>query len=65
MTESPQRLTKKPLPCDPKDAYSEANLQRAAQVLKELYSSVPWHARAAAKDPNYWRHFASSVPMVV
>jgi len=32
------------------------------QRLKERFSSIPWHARRAEKDPEYWsRLYASSV----
>lgn len=24
------------------------------QRLKEAFSSIPWHAQKAAKDPDYW-----------
>lgn len=27
---------------------------RGAERLKEAFSSIPWHARKAAKDPDYW-----------
>lgn len=30
---------------------------RGAQRLKEAFSSIPFHARKAAKDPDYWHHF--------
>lgn len=38
-------------------------LERQAQGairLKEVYSSIPWHAQRAAKDPDYWSKFYSS-----
>lgn len=28
--------------------------------LSEVYSSVPWHAQRAAKDPDYWNKFYDS-----
>lgn len=28
--------------------------------LKEAFSSIPWHARKAAKDPDYWNGFYAS-----
>ncbi len=31
-----------------------------AQRLKERYSSIPWHAQKAEKDPDYWNRFYGS-----
>jgi hypothetical protein len=31
-----------------------------AQRLKEAFSCKPFHARAAAKDPDYWNKFYAS-----
>lgn len=33
---------------------------RGAERLKEAYSSIPWYARQAAKDPDYWSKFYGS-----
>lgn len=33
---------------------------RGAERLKEVYSSVPWYAQRAAKDPDYWNKFYGS-----
>jgi len=33
---------------------------RGAERLREAFSSIPFHARAAAKDPDYWNHFYGS-----
>jgi len=40
-----------------------AELERralGAQRLKELYSSDPYYARRAEKDPDYWHGFYAS-----
>ena len=37
-----------------------ARRARDAQRLKEAYSSIPWHARKADRDPAYWRTFLMS-----
>lgn len=35
---------------------------RGADRLKEVYSSIPFHAQKAAKDPEYWDSlYASAV----
>jgi hypothetical protein len=31
-----------------------------AQRLKEAFSSIPWHARKAARDPEYWNTLYAS-----
>lgn len=33
---------------------------RGAKRLKELYSSIPYYARRAAEDPDYWHSFYAS-----
>ena len=33
---------------------------RGAERLKEAYSSIPFYARRAAKDPDYWNKFYGS-----
>ena len=38
----------------------EARRERDAILLKEEYSSIPYHARRAEKDPDYWRAFLAS-----
>lgn len=30
------------------------------QRLKEAFSSIPWHAERAAKNPNYWNELYGS-----
>lgn len=30
---------------------------RGAQRTKEAFSSIPWYARQAEKDPDYWNVF--------
>ena len=33
-----------------------------AERLKEAFSSIPWHAQKAAKNPEYWNNlYGSSV----
>lgn len=33
---------------------------RGAERLKEAYSSIPFYARRAARDPDYWNKFYGS-----
>jgi len=33
---------------------------RGAERLKAAFSSIPWHAQAAQKDPDYWAKFYDS-----
>lgn len=33
---------------------------RDALRLKEAYSSIPWHAQGAERDPDYWVKFLQS-----
>jgi len=33
---------------------------RGAERLKEAFSSIPWHAKRAASDPDYWNKFYDS-----
>ena len=40
----------------------EAQLQRAAQRLKERYSHMPFYAAKAKNDPDYWIRLAGSEP---
>ncbi|WP_019601710.1 hypothetical protein [Teredinibacter turnerae] len=42
-----------------KDAW-EAQLQRAAERLKQRYSHIPFYAARAKNNPGYWRDLASS-----
>ena len=36
------------------EAKAQAHLQRVAELLKERYSSSPWHQARAASWPDYW-----------
>ena len=33
---------------------------RGAERLKETHSHIPWYARKAARDPDYWDQFYDS-----
>jgi len=33
---------------------------RGALRLSEAFSSIPWHAQRAAKDPDYWNSLYAS-----
>jgi hypothetical protein len=48
-----------------KHGLSAQECERRAQGserLREVFSSIPWHAQRAAKDPDYWNKlYASSV----
>ena len=33
-----------------------------AARLRQSYSSIPWHANRAAKNPDYWLLFAAGQP---
>jgi hypothetical protein len=31
-----------------------------AQRLRQAFSSIPWHAKRAAEDPDYWNQLYAS-----
>lgn len=66
-------LTQEPSDLDKVDPYlarlwasgriSRSEMERRAsgpQRLKEAFSSIPWHAERAAKNPNYWNELYGS-----
>ena len=40
----------------------DRKLQSVAQRLEQVYSSIPWYARAAQQDPTFWVRLAASMP---